>query len=134
MRVDFNGVLTEEAFLDFGQRLRAGGLAESVDFIEDPMPYDAASWNRLRLATGLRLALDRLSGTEEGGFDIRVLKPAVDAMDPHPVPVVVTSYMDHPLGQAWAAWESQAANTSCRRLSTSPCRVPSPQMHSLPLG
>jgi len=106
VRVDFNGVLTEEAFLDFAQRLRAGGLAESVDFIEDPMPYDAASWNRVRLATGLRLALDRLTGTEAGGFDVRVLKPAVDAMDLRPVPVVVTSYLDHPLGQALAAWES----------------------------
>lgn len=106
VRVDFNGVLTEEAFLDFAQRLRTGGLADAVDFIEDPMPYDAASWNRMRLATGLRLALDRLNGIEEGGFDVRVLKPAVDAMDQRPVPVVVTSYMDHPLGQAFAAWES----------------------------
>jgi O-succinylbenzoic acid--CoA ligase len=80
--------------------------ADGIDFIEDPEPYAAARWQAMRGGLGMPLALDRHTGAEGAGFDVRVLKPAFDSMRPRAVPVVVTSYMDHPLGQLFAAWEA----------------------------
>ncbi len=80
--------------------------AESVDFIEDPEPYDAARWREIRAELGMPLALDRLEGVDAGGYDVRVLKPALETCELRSLPVVFTSYMDHPLGQMFAAWEA----------------------------
>ena len=80
--------------------------AERVDFIEDPEPYDAARWREIRRALGMTLALDRLDGVDAGGYEVRVLKPALDTCGLRSLPVVFTSYMDHPLGQMFAAWEA----------------------------
>lgn len=79
---------------------------EQIEFIEDPVPYFPQRWERIRSGLGLPLALDRIEGAEAGGFDIRVLKPALDDCRRREVPVVFTSYMDHPLGQMFAAWEA----------------------------
>ena len=109
VRVDFNGVLDAGGFLDFTRA--AEDVREWVDFVEDPVRYAGAEWERLRADTGWRLALDWVKDGVEvvGGFDVRVMKPAAGAMGtPHSLcpPVVVTSYMDHPVGQAFAAWEA----------------------------
>ena len=104
VRVDFNGLLQEETFLAFARA--AEDIKEWVDFVEDPLPYEPARWEWLRQQTGWRLALDRLAGPERGGFDVRVLKPALESAGRRPGPVVFTSYLDHPLGQAFAAWEA----------------------------
>jgi O-succinylbenzoic acid--CoA ligase len=79
---------------------------EHIDFIEDPESYDAARWREIRAELGMPLALDRLDGPNAGGYDIRVLKPALETCERCAVPVVFTSYMDHPLGQMFAAWEA----------------------------
>lgn len=112
VRVDFNGTLDEQGFRDFGQA--AEDVRKWVDFVEDPLPYVAEKWEQLRGETGWRLALDwvRDGVALAGGFDVRVLKPAADRLGASGTrqelrpPVVVTSYMDHPLGQAFAAWEA----------------------------
>ncbi len=80
--------------------------ADSVDFIEDPEPYHAARWRAIREQFGFRLALDRLDSADAGGYDVRVLKPALETCEARCVPVVFTGYMDHPLGQMWAALEA----------------------------
>lgn len=80
--------------------------AECVDFIEDPEPYAAARWREIRAELGMPLALDRLDGADDGGYDVRVLKPALETCQHRDVPAVFTSYMDHPLGQMFAAWEA----------------------------
>lgn len=80
--------------------------ADVIDFIEDPEPYASARWEAIRSALGIPLALDRHMGAERGGFAVRVLKPASDSLRVRPQPVVVTSAMDHPLGQLFAAWEA----------------------------
>ena len=108
-RLDF------ESSLDGGRLHRfvdaIGEAAGSVDFIEDPVPWDP---RRGFPETWVRLALDR--GVESEGrpdrpADVLVLKPAVN--DTTAVvaraaswdrPIVVTSYLDHPLGQVAAAW------------------------------
>ena len=104
VRADFNGVLTEREFVDFARA--AADVREGVDFVEDPVPYEPEVWERLRQETGWKLALDRAERAAAGGFDLRVLKPAADAMLPQQGPVVITSYMDHPVGQVFAAWEA----------------------------
>ncbi|HEX2751219.1 MAG TPA: AMP-binding protein, partial [Verrucomicrobiales bacterium] len=82
--------------------------AEQIEFIEDPQPYDADRWRELAALTGFDLALDRLpSGIpDRGGYAVRVLKPALEECMPGNADAVITSYMDHPLGQMFAAWEA----------------------------
>jgi o-succinylbenzoate---CoA ligase len=82
--------------------------AESIEFIEDPEAYHVGCWREIREELKIPLALDRLPDgvTDAGGYDVRVLKPALETCEPRVVPVVITSYMDHPLGQMFAAWEA----------------------------
>ncbi len=104
IRIDFNARLRPEEFL-----LIAEGLPhDRIDFVEDPCPYDPAVWSALQQQTGLRLALDRPS--EHGGLppfsaaDVLVVKPAIEDVPSDDREIVVTSYMDHPLGQFGAAY------------------------------
>ena len=98
LRIDYNAQLTAEEFL----REAASLPRERIDFIEDPCPYDGPTWRMLRERTGLRLALDRAFATE--GVDVLVVKPAVQEWADVARPVVVTSYMDHCIGQLHAAY------------------------------
>ncbi|MEA2415083.1 MAG: hypothetical protein QOI58_1740 [Thermoanaerobaculia bacterium] len=107
LRIDFNATLTAEEFVQIAATLPR----ERIDFIEDPCPYDAAVWRELRKRTGLRLALDRAaSSSEAGSYDVLILKPAFDEIRCTDAEVVVTSYMDHPIGQLCAAYAAATAN------------------------
>lgn len=107
MRIDFNARLTPSEFLRVAETLPK----ERIDFIEDPCPYDAAVWASLREQTGLRLALDRF----EGVADVLVHKPALPPAFPRfDGEVVVTSYMDHPVGQFFAAYVAATNRVSAR--------------------
>lgn len=79
-----------------------------IDFLEDPVPYLSGGWERLVEEAGVGLALDRQLELDRGDSDVQVVKPAVQEMKSGSR-VVVTSYMDHPLGQAFAAWEAARA-------------------------
>lgn len=106
LRIDFNATLTPEEFV----RIAATLPRERVDFIEDPCPYDAATWTDLRARTGLRLALDRGSvAGQRRGADVLVIKPAIEEIPPTDSELVVTSYMDHPIGQLCAAFAAATA-------------------------
>jgi O-succinylbenzoate synthase len=109
LRIDFNATLTPDEFV----RIAATLPHERIDFIEDPCPYDAATWRDLRARTGLRLALDRGNGDED--VDVIVVKPAVQEIPSSRAEIVVTSYMDHPLGQLCAAYAAASAGitTTC---------------------
>jgi len=101
LRIDYNAMLTAEEFLEVAAALPR----ERIDFIEDPCPYDGPTWSMLRERTGLRLALDRQFATE--GVDVLVIKPAIQDFETfrvHPSSFIVTSYMDHPVGQLGAAY------------------------------
>jgi O-succinylbenzoate synthase len=108
LRIDFNAQLTAAEFVRIAPTLPR----ERIDFVEDPCPYDAATWRALREQTGLRLALDRGDAAE--GVDVLVVKPAVQEMPKVDIPIVVTSYMDHPVGQFFAAYVA-ASNSVERR-------------------
>jgi O-succinylbenzoate synthase len=113
LRIDFNATLTADEFV----RIAATLPRERIDFIEDPCPYDAATWRALRDRTGLRLALDRGTGTED--VDVLVIKPAVQTIPSTSAEIVVTSYMDHPIGQLSAAFAAASAGitTTCGLLT-----------------
>lgn len=102
VRIDFNGRLTPEEF-------RALSLPPNLDFVEDPCPYDPIVWRELR--TRVRVAIDRY----DGDADVRVHKPALTTAWPEHNDVVVTSYMDHPVGQYGAAYiaATHAVNQRC---------------------
>jgi len=108
LRIDFNATLTAEEFVEIAVTLPR----ERIDFIEDPCPYDASTWGELRAKTGLRLALDRApkSSPQIDSLDVLIVKPALEEIPCTDAEIVVTSYMDHPIGQLCAAYAAATAN------------------------
>ena len=111
-RLDFNESLESEAVESF-----LSGMTETsrkaIDFIEDPCPFSETVWKAIYQKFRVRLALDHQSGPLSAGAQVMVVKPAID--EPFLLAegalansqrVVMTSYMDHPVGQAFAAWEA----------------------------
>jgi len=107
LRIDFNARLTANEFV----RIAATLPRERIDFIEDPCLYDAFIWRELRAQTGLRLALDRrASSLQDDSYDVLIVKPALEEIPCADTELVVTSYMDHPIGQLCAAYAAATAN------------------------
>lgn len=111
-RLDWNESGTAEGVLWW-----LGGLSRAVksrlDFLEDPCPYQAEKWKKLRNEGGIKLAVDREAAPLTAEASFMVVKPAVDepwllgeAAVGRGQRLVVTSAMDHPVGQAFAAWEA----------------------------
>ncbi|MEY3395920.1 MAG: hypothetical protein RL346_2157 [Verrucomicrobiota bacterium] len=111
-RVDFNEILDPEAADRF-----LGGMSEQlqrkIDFVEDICPFSERVWAGLWKKHRMPLAVDREAGPHRMAAQCMVIKPAVDEPDLlgeaallHEQRAVITSYMDHPLGQAFAAWEA----------------------------
>ena len=111
-RIDFNE--TGDAA---GISAWLNGLSQEVrsriEFLEDPCEYSEGKWRELYRETRVALAVDRESTPHATAAQVMVVKPALDepwllaeAAQSNAQRVVVTSYMDHPLGQAFAAWEA----------------------------
>ena len=109
VRLDFN---QRESYNSLVAKLRQWEDLSWIDWIEDPFPADAPTWDRLRQEFGVRLALDFADPTDFDAYDVRVIKPAREetplALDPGKT-LCFTSYLDHPLGQLTAAWQSAMA-------------------------
>lgn len=113
LRVDFNGCLEARDFSQFIEFMPLRTY-QRLDLIEDPFPYDPAAWQQAQQQWQVRLALDKgwQGGTE--GFSAVVVKPARRdwriVAQRHPgVPLMLTSAMDHALGQMFAAYEAALA-------------------------
>jgi O-succinylbenzoate synthase len=111
-RLDFNETLTPEQAADFLLGLKEKTRA-AIDFVEDPCPFSENAWNDLRRKTRVKLAVDREAAPLSAAAQVMVIKPAIDepfllgeAAIQHSQRVVMTSYMDHPVGQTFAAWEA----------------------------
>ncbi len=114
LRLDFNSALNLRSFNDFLDAM--GSALEYLDFIEDPIPFDALLWTTLQRTWRIRLALDRISESELGNIppgcvSVLVIKPAIQNVTPMvqearrlQTSILFTSYLDHPLGQLCAAW------------------------------
>lgn len=107
LRFDFNGTLDRQGFQAWAGALPDAGR---VDFVEDPFPFDREAWLACQAETGLALALDR--GDKADWPGVVVVKPAVEPV-PQPAGrrVIVTSYLDHPVGQMFAAYEAARLGT-----------------------
>lgn len=113
LRLDFNEKFDVEKLEFFLDKLfsAAPRLRSALDFLEDPLPWDSAQWAVLRRRWHVALACDRSAGAAAGDYaaDVIVVKPAI--VDPIPIVaklhagqrLVVTSYLDHPIGQLAAA-------------------------------
>lgn len=111
-RVDFNELLDPDAADRFLGNL-PNELKGKIDFIEDICPFSETIWAELWKRHRVQLAVDRESGPHRKAAQCVVIKPAVD--EPfllgegaimNSQRAVITSYMEHPLGQAFAAWEA----------------------------
>ncbi len=120
LRVDFNGCLDKPTFAKFLEFMPVR-VYRQLDLVEDPFPYDADAWQACQTQWGVRLALDKGWRNGTHGFDAVVIKPArrdwrvVHAHLPGK-PMILTSAMDHALGQTYAAYEAALAQRECSSL------------------
>jgi O-succinylbenzoate synthase len=112
IRLDANERLSMPAFLEFWASLKS--VETSIDCIEDPTPWNRKQWSVLH-ESAIPLAVDRdLRRRFESGYTA-VVKPAVSNwIPPESETFFVTSYMDHGVGQAWAAVEAARLASSSR--------------------
>lgn len=111
-RLDFNESLAPEMAAEFLMSLHEKSRA-AIRFVEDPCPYSESAWTALHRQTRVKLAVDREAAPLSAAAQVMVVKPAIDepfllaeAAIRNRQQVVVTGYMDHPVGQAFAAWEA----------------------------
>lgn len=110
LRVDFNGCLHRLTFGKFIEFMHLRTYRQ-LDLVEDPFPYDADEWQAMREKWGVKLALDKGWKNGTHGFDAVVVKPArrdwrVVAQHLPGSDLILTSAMDHAIGQAYAAYEA----------------------------
>ncbi len=114
-RLDFNHVMDDRAVVKFLGAL-GDDVRDKIDFIEDAYPSESSPWVNALGPFDVPMAVDREVEDAFGGFGVAIIKPAIN--DPGPIleraldetrRCVFTSYMDHPLGQAFAAWEAARA-------------------------
>jgi o-succinylbenzoate synthase len=103
-RLDFNHFFTPKECEEILKRLNPS----KVEFIEDPFPYDAMEWERLERVYGMAFALDEVPSKVSEKTKIVVVKPVCEdhTLFLEHQKVVVTSYLDHPLGQMAALYAS----------------------------
>lgn len=100
LRFDFNCKLTVAEFHPYASVMAE--YSHVIDYCEDPV---LGGWSELKELAPLRLAADR--APIDQAADILIFKPAVQSetlFQKDKRPIVVTSYLDHPLGQLTAAY------------------------------
>lgn len=131
IRLDFNASMDVSSAARYVEAMPEI-LRQQIEFVEDPFAYGVQEWTRWREQTGKAVALDREChemgdmqlGLNAGAFQFVVIKPAVQnpelmheilsREERQGVGMIVTTYMDHPLGQMAAAFAS-----AC--FATGPC-------------
>ena len=112
LRIDFNCNFRGDQVGDFVELLSEQTRSQ-IDFLEDPCNYKDGCWTGLRKLYGVRLAMD--IGVEEVDalYSYAIIKPAKNKVRSiaenaraNGRRCVVTSYMDHPIGQAYAAYQA----------------------------
>lgn len=109
LRLDFNERLTRDQFLSYWDQIPAA-LRTRIDFVEDPYPYAPKEWSDDQTKLSLPFAADHraleaLHHPESASFIVH--KPAVEqapALSNEGTKLVITSYLDHPLGIMGAAY------------------------------
>lgn len=108
IRLDFNETLSKQEYEDFFKDLLP--WKDCIDFCEDPFKYNENDWELSQSKQGIDFACDFASTPDQKVPNVRVIKPA--KQDPTPFVksihgrLVITSYLDHPLGQLCAAYDA----------------------------
>lgn len=112
IRVDFNCNFSANEVESFLKNLSQEARTQ-IDFLEDPCRYNESVWHDLRNLYGIRLAMDMEVEKNTGVYGYAVIKPAknnvkkvMEMARKFAKKTVVTSYMDHPIGQAFAAYQA----------------------------
>lgn len=114
LRLDFGSLLTQSVFEDFLKE--AEPYRDQLDYCEDPFPFDPKAWQEIERAYKIRLACDyesELGLKHPKSASVLIIKPAVQNIDlflntpAHEL--VVTSYLDHPVGTLGAAYMAAIA-------------------------
>jgi O-succinylbenzoate synthase len=111
LRIDFNGKLGRERFIDWIDQNHTW-LKPHLDYIEDPFMYDPLEWAKIHNKFEIDLAVD-LPGSafdeQAVGAQVVVIKPAVQdeqkiiaGLQGSKHRLVVTHYLDFPIGQMFA--------------------------------
>lgn len=104
-RLDFNSQLNKEEFLRFLKSTKQWHAL--IDYCEDPFPYTSSSWKMVEEEYGISLAADFefFKITREDYLPkVIVIKPAIQDLCSEDRRLIVTSYLDHPIGQLSAAY------------------------------
>jgi O-succinylbenzoate synthase len=116
LRFDFSETLTEDSFSDFLTKNK--DILPYVDYFEDPYLYDSAKWENSRNRFNVRLGCDHKSAQalrHPNSCDVIIVKPATQIIDNtlfrrlRGRQLVITSYLDHPIGQLCAAYVAAGA-------------------------
>ena len=104
-RLDFNETLLELEYQKWLSLLTENALSR-IDFVEDPMPFDALKWSSFsRPALAVDRAAQNYRHDPSLGLVV-VTKPALQSVDFASAfelhRIIFTSYMDHPVGEAFA--------------------------------
>jgi len=115
-RIDFNCNLSGSEVGEYVDGL-SEAIREKIDYLEDPCGYTDSCWVGLRSLYGVRLAMDIGVESIDASYSYAVIKPAknnvfgvMEKTRAEGRRAVITSYMDHPVGQAYAAWCAGVAN------------------------
>ncbi len=98
-RLDFNSSFTSEECEQFLKK----ATHFKIDFIEDPFPYNASEWRRQQMQYGVAFAEDFEEGSEA---QVTICKPAVREIPQTKKRRIVTTYIDHPIGQLAALYSA----------------------------
>lgn len=108
-RLDFNCKLSEDQFLNLLNQCRE--VFDVIDFFEDPFVYQPQRWEEICESYPIKLACDKDSLKAlayPDSCDYLVVKPAIQDVGPFlikdPRALVLTSYLDHPIGQLSALY------------------------------
>lgn len=109
LRLDFNEKIHSREFVAFLNSIEP--LWKSIDYIEDPTPYNPEEWTEFQQSYPIALACDRLSAAcrfYPRSARYLIIKPAIQPLhlfkDVPKERMIVTSYLGHPLGQLHAAY------------------------------
>ncbi len=108
LRLDINAQWSASEFKFFADKI-PNEFKKRIEYIEDPFHSAQDHWKLLSETYGFSFARDFENGDS---YAVRILKPAAEDIfevanseDPQ-VKFVVTSYLDHPLGQVTATYEA----------------------------
>lgn len=102
LRLDFSSKLTRESFVYFLERISIA--LPAIDYVEDPFPFNYGAWRNIQEAFKISLAADEYYKIAYGhpeAAHVLIMKPAVQTLKPIDTlqRTIITSYLDHPIGQ-----------------------------------